>query len=366
MLIVLIAATLLAFLASLTLPQVFAAAPAMWAHIALAVGVMTLITAAMQHFVPVLARTRGAGKWMSQWPWLMMLSGLVVVAVFAGSLDFFWVQIAAGVALLGATAMLGWMRNRASHALGKPHPGLYWYVAAMACLGLALVAVMLIPWFPQGSVELRAFHLHLNLYGFVALTAVGTLQVLLPTAAGQPDPRAALRLRQDLKWALLGAFGLALGAAIWPALLWLGALAWAWVLGRMVWAWHGLFSVRLRSLHAAEPVLLAAVIGLFAAISGVVVGGFSPLQLFLPAFLMPLVTGAAGVLAPVWLRPTRADQHLAGRAVLNRWAGVRAMLFMSAGVLTFLGYEGAVLPVLPALLALFWFKAVFVIWLWRR
>jgi hypothetical protein len=42
------------------------------------------------------------------------------------------------------------------------------------------------------------------------------------------------------------------------------------------------------------------------------------------------------------------------------------MLFMSAGVLTFLGYEGAVLPVLPALLALFWFKAVFVIWLWRR
>ena len=363
MLIVLIAASLLAFLASQSLPQIFAASPAMWAHVALAVGVMTLITAAMQHFVPVLARTRGAGKWMARLPWLMMAAGVIAVAVFAGVLLFFLVQVAAGVALIGAIAMVWWMRGRAASALGKPHPGLQWYVAAMACLGLALFAALLLPWLPQWHVALRAFHLHLNLYGFVALTAVGTLQVLLPTAAGQPDPHAALRLRQDLKWALLGAFCIALGAAVWPALSWLGALAWAWVLGRMVWAWRPLFSVRLVSLHGAEPVLLAAVLGLCAAMLGAVLGDFSSLQIFLPAFLMPLVTGAAGVLAPVWLNPTQIDKHLAGRSMLNRWAGVRALLFLSAGVLPLLGYQCSGMP---ALIALFWFGAVFVIWLWRQ
>jgi hypothetical protein len=101
MLIALIAATLIALLAGQALPKAFEAAPAFWAHIALALGVMTLITAAMQHFVPVLCRSRGAGKWMARLPLLMLAAGLLAVAVFGGWLDYPWVSAAALLPLLG-------------------------------------------------------------------------------------------------------------------------------------------------------------------------------------------------------------------------------------------------------------------------
>jgi hypothetical protein len=50
-----------------------------------------------------------------------------------------WITLAAALALAGVGGMLGWMRNKARHTLGKPHPGLAWYVVAMACLGLGLI-----------------------------------------------------------------------------------------------------------------------------------------------------------------------------------------------------------------------------------
>ena len=349
MLIALIAATLIALLAGQALPKAFEAAPAFWAHIALALGVMTLITAAMQHFVPVLCRGRGAGKWMARLPLLMLAAGLLAVAAFGGWLDYLWISAAALLALGGAAAMIVWMRGKGRQALGRPHPGLHWYVAAMACLVLALAAALLIPFLPAWHTELRAFHLHLNLYGFVGLTAVGTLQVLMPTAAGQADAQAGIRLRQ----------------AVWWPLTWLGVAFWAWVLGRMLWAWWRLHRVRIFSLHGAEPVLFATVLGLAAALAGLLKGDeqIGPLTLFLPAFLMPLVTGAAGVLAPVWLNPIRAAAHDAGRRALNRWGSVRAVLFLSAALLPLLGYKCSGMP---ALTALFWFGIVFAAWLYRQ
>lgn len=365
MLIALVAATLIALLAGQALPRVFAAAPAFWAHLALGMGVMTLITAAMQHFVPVLARTRGAGPWMARLPLLMLVAGALAAGALAGWLAFVWVMPAAGLALAGALAMLHWMRATGQRALGRPHPGLAWYVAAMACLALALGTVLLIPVLPAWHGPLRAFHLHLNLYGFVGLTAVGTLQVLMPTAAGQADPLAAQRLRQDLKWALGGALAIALGQALpFVVLTALGVALWYWVLGRMLLAWWRLHRARLLSPHGAESVLLAAVLGYAAALAGLLAGldAPGPLYLFLPAFLMPLVTGAAGVLAPVWLNPARAAAHEAGRRVLNRWGGVRALLFLSSALLPLLGYQCAGMP---ALTALFWFGLVFVAWLAR-
>lgn len=373
MLLALIAATLIALLAGQALPRVYAAAPAFWAHIALALGVMTLITAAMQHFVPVLARTRGAGPWMRRLPLVMFLAGGLAVAAFGGLLDYAWISGAAILAFLAVLLMLAWMLERGRRALGRPHPGLNWYVAAMGCLALALIAVMMLPFFPDWHGVLRAFHLHLNLYGFVGLTAVGTLQVLMPTAAGQPDPGATQRLRLDLKWALAGALGVAWGQAAWLPLAWLGGACWAWVLGRMLWAWWRLHRARILALHGAEPVLFVAVLGFMAALAGDLAGAagagqgaeetMGPLTIFLPAFLMPLVTGAAGVLAPVWLNPARADLHGAGRQALNRWAGVRALLFLSAALLPLLGYACAGMP---ALLALFWFGIGFGVWLYRQ
>lgn len=363
MLIALIAATLVALLAGQALPKAFAAAPAFWAHIALAMGVMTLITAAMQHFVPVLARTRGAGPWLARLPLLMLAAGMLAVAGLGGWIDFLWVSLAALLALSGMAVMMAWMLGKARQALGRPHPGLYWYVAAMACLGLALAAAMMIPLFSDWRDELRAFHLHLNLYGFVGLTAVGTLQVLMPTAAGQADPQAGLRLDQDLKWAMGGALGIAYGQAAWPVLTWLGVALWAWVLGRMGWAWWRLHRPRIISLHGAEPVLAAALLGYAAALGGVLQGHDNPLVQFLPAFLFPLVTGAAGVLAPVWLNPARPDTHAAGRLALNRWGSVRALLFLVAAVLPLLGFQCAGMP---ALTALVWFGILFAVWLYRQ
>jgi hypothetical protein len=364
MLISLLTATLIALLVGQALPRAYAATPALWAHAALALGVMTLITAAMQHFAPVLCRTRGAGPWMTRLPWLMLTAGALAVASFAGWLDFDWITLAALLALAGAVLMLAWMMMQAHLTLGRPHPGLYWYLAAMGCLALALIAALMIPHFPAWHPALRAFHLHLNLYGFVALTAVGTLQVLMPTAAGQSDPAAARRLRLDLPWAVAGSLAIAIGQAAWPVFLPLGVALWYWVLGRMVLAWWRLHRSRLLALHGAEPVLLAAAFGLACALAGLLMGADArgPLSLFLPAFLMPLVTGAAGVLAPVWLHPSQAALHVSGRRQLNRWGGLRALLFLSAALLPLLGFKCAGMP---ALTALFWFGAVFAVWLYR-
>ncbi len=365
MLIALIAATLLAFLAGQALPKALTVAPAFWAHLVLAVGVMTLITAAMQHFVPVLTRGRGAGRWTARLPWLMLAAGGLALAVFSGGLDFVWVTAAAMPALLGAVAMLVWMRDRARRTLGKPHPGLAWYIAAMACLGLGLLAAAGLPFLPRWHAELRAFHIHINLYGFVALTAIGTLQVLMPTAANQADTEVGVRLRVDLKWALAGSLALALGQALWLPLAWLGGALWFWVIGRMGLAWWRLHRARIFAWHGAEPVLAAALLGFACALVGVLLelDNLSPLSIFLPGFLMPLVVGAAGQLAPVWIEAGRGmARHAEDRAHITRWNSVRALLFLTAAGLPLFGFRCSGMP---ALTALVWFGMVFAIWLYR-
>jgi len=369
MLIALIAATLLAFLAGQALPKAIVAAPAFWAHLVLAVGVMTLITAAMQHFVPVLTRSRGAGRWTARLPFLMLAAGGWALGVFSGRLDFIWVTAAAALALIGVVAMLVWMQDKARRTLGRPHPGLAWYVAAMACLGLGLIAAAAIPLLPAWHAELRAFHIHINLYGFVGLTAIGTLQVLMPTAANHPDPQVSTRLRLDLKWALAGsillALGQVLGQALWLPLAWLGGALWFWVIGRMGWAWWRLHRSKILAWHGAEPVLAAALLGFGCALAGVLLGreNLTQLTIFLPGFLMPLVIGAAGQLGPVWIEAGRtAARHAADRAKITRWNSARALLFLTAAWLPLLGYKCSGMP---ALTALVWFGIVFALWLYR-
>ncbi len=364
MLVALLVATLIALFAGQALPKAISVAPAFWAHLVLALGVMTLITAAMQHFVPVLTRGRGPARWTARLPWLMTAAGALALAIFAGWLDFLWVPVAALLALFGAVAMIVWMLDRARKTLGRPHPGLDWYIAAMACLVLGLIAAMLIPLFPEWHAPLRAFHLHINLYGFIGLTAVGTLQVLMPTAANQYDSQAASRLRGDLKWAVAGSLILAIGQAWLPPLAWLGGALWGWVLAHMVLAWWRLHRGQILGLHGAAPVLLAATLGYAFALIGTLLDIGSPLTMFLPGFLMPLVTGAAGQLAPVWTEPTRpVTWHNEARMRLTRWNGARALLFLSAALLPLLGYKCSGMP---ALTALVWFGIVLALWLSRE
>jgi hypothetical protein len=367
MLLFILAATLALLVAGIALPKAAAMPPVFWAHLVLALGVMTLITAAMQHFVPVLSRSRGAGRWMARLPWLMASAGLAAMLVFAGILPWLAIAAAAIVALCGALAMLVWMLAKARQTLGKPHPGLAWYVAAMACLGLGLTAAALVPLFPEWHAGLRAFHVHINLYGFVGLTAVGTLQVLMPTAVGRLDAEAGLRLRTDLKWALAGALLLALGKGFGLAwLAWAGLVAWLWPLAHMAGAWWRLYRAAILAWHGQAPVLMAALLGYVCALLltldglGQVSG---PLGVFLPGFLFPLVSGAAGQLAPVWAHPGAGTDRLdVARRILGRHGGVRAGLFLTAAVLPLLGFRCAGMPGLTALI---WFLALFALWLYR-
>ena len=68
--------------------------------------------------------------------------------------------------------------------------------------------------------SLRLLHLHLNTLGFIGLTAIGTLQVLMPTILAGPDGEASARLRDDLLPAVGGVFLVALGAAVWSPAWW--------------------------------------------------------------------------------------------------------------------------------------------------
>jgi|GEM_PF-232737 hypothetical protein len=352
---------ILLFSTSLSPLLALAIAPAFWAHLIFVVAALPLIMAAMQHFVPVLTRSRAAGRALGGLPVGLGLAGVSLLGVFAGKVDWAWIMPLAILIAAGAAWQLLWMRQRATAALGGAHPGLAWYVAAVACLIAGLTAAALIPVFPDWHAPLRQFHLHINLFGFVGLTAVGTLQVLFPTATGHADVGVNLRLRQDLKWALTGAVLLSLGRALeLPALTVLGALCWLWPMGRMAWAWWRQGRVRILSWQGAPPVLAAAVVGLALAVVGVVVPGVAPLDVFVAGFMFPLVSGAATQLVPVWLRPGRQTAwHTRARQAIGRYNGVRALLYLTSAVLPLLGYRcGA----MAGLLALFWFVAGFGYW----
>lgn len=363
MLLGLVAFSLLVLLAGLGLPRLAGGPPALWAHTVFALAVLPLIVAAMQHFAPVLARSRGAGIWLSRLPLLVLIAGFSVVAVFAGWLPWTSLAIGASVALLAAWFMMGWMRSLAKRALGGAHPGLNWYIAAVAALAMAMLAIMASIVWPAASAGLRSFHLYLNLYGFVGMTAVGTLQVLMPTAVGRPDPEVSLRLKNDLIWAMAGSVLMALGAATLKPLLWLGVACWLWPVARLAMAWLRYFRPYIFAWHGIAPILFAALIGFAAALIGTVYFDAMPLSIFLPGFLFALVSGAAAQLIPVWMAPREPLTHAPAWCHLGHLGGVRAVLFMTAALLPLLGYRCAGMP---AMTALVWFLVLFVIWLWRR
>jgi hypothetical protein len=140
-------------------------APALGAHIAFALGVMPLILAAMGYFVPVL--TRGPGAAAASWlPPLMALGGGgLVVAAFATNYSNLVIGLAAFLALGAALGLAAWAMMRARRMIGRRHPGLDWYLAALGMLLMALCAVLAMPWFPDQRAQLRLFHLHANFVG---------------------------------------------------------------------------------------------------------------------------------------------------------------------------------------------------------
>ena len=323
-------------------------APQLAAHVAFALGVMPLILAAIAYFVPVL--TRSAGEGFAAWwpPLLAWAGGMLAVFSFASDFSPTRLSLAATVGGLAALSLGGWTLHRARHMFGPRHRGLDWYLAALGFLLLGLLAVVLMPLFPSQRNALRLFHLHANLLGFIGLTALGTLQVLLPTCLGKADPDAALRLRRDLKWAAAGTLCVAVGVSsplpdfaskAGPALALLGAMLYGWVILRMLNAWQSRFGKTLLQLHGAAPSLAAAAMGLLGLVALGVAHGFGWLPPrpavagFVIAFLLPLVSGAAAQLLPVWLRPgVQGPWHQALRTRLCRWGGVRGLLLLLLGM----------------------------------
>jgi hypothetical protein len=325
-------------------------------HLAFALGVMPLIMGAMTHFIPVLTRTRAAPRSVEGFAGLAWSGGVLVVIYFMFALPDVVRSAAALLALVAAGGLAAWQHTCARAALGGAHPGLRWYLAALACLAVSLLAVLAMSVLPEHMLALKRLHLHLNLFGFVGLTAIGTLQVLLPTAAGHPDPQATNRLRTDLPVALGGTVLIAIGAVWLPLLSWLGLLLWMIPLGHLMRSWHARYLMEIVFWHGAAPLLAVAMAGFFIALvtGGIHAAGWldstGVAHLFVFSFMFPLVSGAAGQLLPLWLRPgQQTEWHGRAHLRLTFASGTRAALFLIAGVLALAGFKWASWLALAAL-----------------
>lgn len=315
-------------------------------HLVFALGAMPLIFGAMTHFIPVLTRSRGASPRLAAIPLAALAAGALVVGAFVDPRVAEARHAAAGLGLVAASALVVWSRGRRRAMLGQAHPGLAWYDAALVCLALALAAMLAGAIWPQQWGALRRLHLHLNTLGFIGMTALGTLAVLLPTASGTPDPEAGPWLRADLPLALGGTLLTAIGAAWTAPIAGLGALLWGAVLLHVGQRWARRYRADIFSLHGAAPLLGAALAGLalslglgvLDAVSALAAFDAQPLFAFVAGFLLPLVSGAASQLLPVWLRPgVQGPWHATLRRRLGLFGGARAALFLVGGIAAGIG-----------------------------
>lgn len=330
------------------------------AHLAFAVAILPLILAAISHFVPVLTRTGDPAPAISRLPFAAQVAGLAAVLAMQGTVPRWLLPLAAAVDIVLAGLLLDWAASRARAALDSPHPGWRWYGAALGCLMMALLAVLLMEICPAYRTALRIFHLHLNVLGLVGLAALGTLPVLLPTALQMRDPESGSWLRRQLWLVAGGALVVATGAAV----AWEFAVAGA---ALMMVAGLGLLSQWIRRFGIGQLLgdgvsasLLAALLGLcLTLVAGVAHGtGLSAarpdLLVWSVAFLLPLVSGALSQLLPVWRWPgpvTPARLQMRQKLAANgRW---RSGLWLASGGAFLAGLDAAASFMLASGLLLF-------------
>jgi hypothetical protein len=268
------------------------------------------------------------------------------------------------VAALGdlalAVTLLGWIGARAGRTLGQPHPGWRWYGAALACLVLALLAVLAMTVMPAQWPLLRVFHLHLNTLGLVGLAALGTLPVLLPTALGRPDPGSAGWLNRSLWPVAGGIMVIAIGAAWRAPIAAAGAAIVLALVVSLALRWIKLFGWAALVGDGVGASLLAALVGLAITLgAGIAHGaGWLPARPTLSAwaagFLLPLVSGALSQLIPVWRWPGPAIPARATmRSRLAAGGRGRAILLLSAMLAFLAGEQQAGIAFVLSALALF-------------
>lgn len=326
-------------------------------HLVFAVGVLPLIFGAIAHFVPVLTRSGSAPRAVGLAPLPLQLAGALLFLYFSGALDDGALHAAAAIVLVVCGGLIGWLIFRARRAFGRPHPGWRWYLASLVVLVVGVALVPAMTYWPESRQALRLLHLHLNTLGFVGLTAIGTLQVLLPTVLSGPDADATARLRSDLPWALGGVFAVSIGAALWWPLSLLGALLLTGVAGRLGRSWWRRYGLLTLVYDGASAALAASLCGLLLLLALAVAHGFGAMSghdavaAFIAAFLMPLVTGALSQLLPVWRYPGRRTAlRDRMREVLVYGGAIRAALFVAGGVLLAFDLSYGVWPTVVALL----------------
>lgn len=314
------------------------------AHLVFALGVLPLIFGAIAAFVPVLTRGRRAHPAIALLPLLLQAAGLSAFLYFDGLAGKGALHGAAGLDLLLALIVAIWLVMRARSTLGQPHPGWIWYLVALAMLALALAAVLAMDAQPDAYRELRLLHLHLNTLGFVGLTALGTVQVLLPTALGVADPATASRLRTDLVPATVGVVAVALGAALFLPLALFGAALLLFIGVRLGADWLQLVGLRTLLGDGAAVALGSALLGFLllmafgVAHSFKMLDGHDAVTAFVAIFLLPLVSGALTQLLPVWRWPgPRHPPRDRMRNALAIGGGVRSLLFLLGGAIVALG-----------------------------
>lgn len=355
LLIILLLTTLGGFASGLLLPYLLPLRPSAPLHLIFALGIMPLIMGAMTYFVPVLTRTRTAEP-RALIPALLAL-GAGIVLSFSLFFSFSLYPVAAIIGLVAALWLSVWMQRRKRQTLGRPHPGLLWYQLALLALMLGLLAILAGYLLPDQWIQLRRLHLHLNLLGFVGLTALGTLRVLLPTTGGYADPEAAPWLMRQWPWITAGAGLIAAGAAWSPALSLLGLLLWLPPLSqllrsllithrRAVWQAHGASTSLATALSGLLILLLSGAAHAFGLLTAA-----NTTHAFIPLFLLPLVTGAATHLLPLWITPAGdSSREQALRLRLGHHSGVRAVLFLLGGALILVGQGWGLIPVLLGLI----------------
>jgi hypothetical protein len=331
--------------------------PAPTFHIAFAIGAMPLVFGAIIHFIPVLTRSGAPTASVAWLPLPLQAAGVLATLALGGWLPYASLHAAAAVAATAALALAVWIVVRMRRALGAPHPGARWYVAALLALLLAVAVVPFLLARPEWRAALRLFHLHLNTLGFIGMAALGTLPVLLPTALGRPEPTATARLRSDLWLAASGALLVAVGSASLAFLAAAGALLLGAVTLRNLLAWRRAYGWAAIVGDGGTAPLAAATLGLlWLLVFGLLHGaGMLPpapaIAAWAGAFLLPLVTGALTQLLPVWRHPgadSPARRDMRGR--LARWGWARALLFLAGGCLLALGMPAGGIPVAVALL----------------
>ncbi len=315
-------------------------------HIVFAIGIVPLILAAMVYFIPVLAHSKNPGRIIPALPLAALTGGVMVTGHFVSPGAIWHGQYIAAAIVIMSVASLGyWACRLGRHAIGKPHPCLSWYLAGMACLFMALGAILMIYFLPGQRTALRLFHLHLNTLGFIGITALGTLQVLLPTVTQRPDPAVVMRMLRHLKWVVAGTVFIAFGAAWQPVIAWAGLAILVIPAFDIARSWVKLYAREIFAPHGAAPALAAALAGyLIVLILGTAHAlqhsNLNPVAAFIIAFLMPLVTGAVSHLLPLWLQPGKQTAwHQVARKNLQFGGGLRGLIFLASGVLAGLGYK---------------------------